>query len=116
MSEDNEYEILPSGEMQKKYGLYAHNREVLKLDPGKVPLALRHLIPLAERWGEGDDIIRDDMIKTASAEERQVLKRAVAEHDDLMDAWLAGPEAKGPTYSDEYNAFSCMRMAAYGIA
>ncbi len=77
---------------------------------------MRHLIPLAERWGEGDDIIRDDMVSKASAEERQELKRAVAEHDDLLDTWLAGPEAKGPTYSDEYNAFSCMRMAADGMS
>jgi len=115
MPDNDEYEILPAGEMQKKYGLYAENRQIIKLDPSKVPAALRHLIPLAERWGEGDDIIRDDMIDKASAEERQLLKRAIAEHDDLLDAWLAGPEAAGPNYSDEYNAFTCMRMAALGI-
>jgi hypothetical protein len=115
MASKDEYEILPAGEMQKKYDLYAENREIIKLDPNKVPEAFRHLIPFAERWGEGDDIIRDDMIKKASAEERFALKRVIVEYDNLLDDWLAGPEALGPKYSDEYSAFSNMRMAAYGI-
>ena len=115
MASNDEHEILPAGEMQKKYGLYAENREVIKLDPNKVPEVFRHLIPLAEKWGEGDDVIRDDMIAKASEEERQALKRVIREYDNLLDEWLAGPEALGPKYSDEYNAFSNMRMAAYGI-
>ncbi|SRR6266404_566338 len=115
MTGKDKYEILPAGEMQKKYGLYAEKRAIFKLDPRKVPEALRHLIRPAERWGEGDDTIRGDMIKKASTEERQLLKRTIAEQDDLLDEWLAGLDASGPKYSDESNAFTCMRMAADDI-
>jgi hypothetical protein len=54
------FEVLPAGEMRKKYGLTAENRPIIKLDPAKVPEPLRHLIPLAERFGISDDLIRED--------------------------------------------------------
>jgi hypothetical protein len=31
---------------------------VSQLDPGKVPADLRDLLPLAQRWGIGDDVDR----------------------------------------------------------
>jgi hypothetical protein len=33
------------------------------LDPGKVPEPLRHLVPLARRWGVGDDVERMELIE-----------------------------------------------------
>jgi hypothetical protein len=54
MSDD--FEILPAGEMRAKYGLKAENRPTIILDAGKVPVALRHLIPLAESFGVSDDL------------------------------------------------------------
>ena len=77
-----------------------------------MPEQLLHLIPLAELWGVSDDLIRDDMVRTAPRAAVDELKRIIKEHDDLLDDWLAGPEAQGPTYSAEYTAFSAMRMAA----
>ena len=58
MSDKPDWEIVPTGEMQKMYGLYAENRPIVKLDPEKVPPSLRHLIPLAEKWRITDGIIR----------------------------------------------------------
>jgi hypothetical protein len=45
-------------------------------------------------------------------EERRSMKDAVEKYDSEFDLWLAGPEAAGPEYSDEYIAFSALRMAA----
>ena len=77
-----------------------------------VPAGLRHLIPLAERFGVTDDVQWERLISAALPAELARLKAAVAASDDDLDAWLAGPEAEGPSYSAEYLAFSAMRMAA----
>jgi hypothetical protein len=111
MKEDK-FELLSVEEMRKKYGLVAANRPVIHLNPENVPEALRHLIPYAELWGVSDDLVRDDMVRLAPREAIDELKRLVAQHDDLLDEWLAGPEADGPEFSAEYTAFSAMRMAA----
>jgi hypothetical protein len=57
--------IAPASQLQRKYGLYAKNRPVIRLDPEQVPVYLRPLITLAEKWGIGDDIIRNDCIAVA---------------------------------------------------
>lgn len=85
---------------------------VPQLDPKRVPPGLRHLIPLAQRYGITDNLDREQAVLASSPEELAELKAAVARHDDEMDGWLAGPEADEPPYSDEYLAFSAMRMAA----
>jgi hypothetical protein len=108
----DDFELLSVGEMRRKYGLTADNRPTIRLDPQRVPEPLRRLIPLAELWGVGDDLIRDDMVKKAPAAAIAELKRIVDQYDDLLDEWLAGPEAEGPTFTPEYTAFSAMRMAA----
>mgnify|MGYP000331645806 CR=1 FL=1 len=106
------FDLLSVEEMRRKYGLVAENRPTIRLSAENVPKELRHLIPLAELWGVSDDLIRDDMVKTAPRIAIDDLKRTIEEHDDLLDDWLAGPEAQGPKYSAEYTAFSAMRMAA----
>src|SRR6476469_3505388 len=100
--------------MRAKYGLTAENRPTIVLDAVKVPAALRPLIPLAEQFGVSDDLIREDLITKSSAEELEAMRRAVEAHADAFDEWLAGPEAEGPEYSEEYIAFTCLRMAADG--
>jgi hypothetical protein len=105
------FELLSAEEMRRKYGLVAENRPPIRLNPENVPEPLRHLIPLAELWGVSDDLIRADMVRRAPRAAVDDLRRIIEEHDDLLDDWLAGPEAKGPTYSAEYTAFSAMRMA-----
>lgn len=108
----DQYELISVGEMRRKYGLVSDNRQIIRLDQERVPSALRHLIPLAEFWGISDDTIRDDLVSKSPRAAIEDLKRIIAEHDDLLDLWLAGPEAAGPIFSPEYTAFSAMRMAA----
>jgi hypothetical protein len=107
---DKQWEVLPAGEMRRKYGLYAENRPLIKLNPKRVPEPLRVLIPLAEKFGISDDLIREDFFDKTPKSELMTLKRTLAEYDDLLDEWLAGPEADGPKFSKEYIAFSAMRM------
>jgi len=84
----------------------------MKLDQTKVPECCAHLIPLAERWGAGDDIDRENFISGANPEELQALVDAImALPDDGMFDWLAGPESFSSTPTDEYLAFTCMTMA-----
>lgn len=104
------FEVAPAGELRANYGLTAENRPAIKLDPGRVPEPLRNLIPLAEKFGIADDLIRDDVFAMAPKRELAVLRRAVEKYGDLLDTWLAGPEAAGPKFSAEYIAFSAMHM------
>jgi hypothetical protein len=108
----DQFEVATGGELRRRYGLTAENRPTIHLDPRKVPKELRHLLPLAEYWGVGDDLIRDDIVYKADPEARQALVAAVARHEDALSAWLTSPEALhlGPTPA--YVAFTCMRMAS----
>jgi len=83
-----------------------------KLVHSNVPAELRTLIPLAERYGVSDDGYRTDMLATLDQTEREQLIRAVQERDDALDVWLAGPEAAVVAPTNEYVAFSALRMAA----
>lgn len=82
------------------------------LDPQRVPASLHHLISLAQRFGVTDDLAREAIVSSSSMKEIEALKLAVQDSEELLDAWLAGPEAAGPCFSNEYIAFSAMRMAA----
>ncbi|PIG09828.1 hypothetical protein [Comamonas sp. 26] len=82
------------------------------IDSQRVPAALRHLIPLAQKFGISDDLAREAIVSSSSMAEIKVLKQAVQANNALLDAWLAGPEATDPCFSNEYIAFSAMRMAA----
>lgn len=84
----------------------------MNLRPSKIPLQLHPLIGLAEKFGLADDNVREHVVANSSMEERLSIKDAVEKYDDDFDLWLAGPEAAGPEYSDEYIAFSALRMAA----
>jgi hypothetical protein len=100
------FEVLPAGEMRKKYGLTAENRPEIRLNPENVPEAFRPLIPFAELWGVGDDLIREDLVLKAPLAALRELREAVKPvYFDLGD-WLA--EVESPDFTDEWRAFSCM--------
>src|SRR5437016_4011339 len=98
---DGDFEVLPAGEMRAKYGLNAENRPTIKLDRAKVPVALRHLILLAEQFGVSDDLICEDVVAKTPPTEVEAMRRAVEAHADAFDEWLAGPESEGPKFSDD---------------
>jgi hypothetical protein len=61
---------------------------VLPLDPGKVPEDLRDLVPLAQRWGIGDDVARAERVRTATDAERAELRAAFGSQQARTTAWL----------------------------
>jgi hypothetical protein len=111
----SEFEVLSAGVMRAKYGLTAANRPTIRLDAAAVPPALQHLIPLAEQFGVGDDLIRMDVVANTPPAAVAAMRATIAAHSDVFDEWLAGPESNGPGFSPEYIAFTCLRMAADGV-
>ena len=81
-------EILPAGVMKEKYGLtYDHYRPP-RMNPRRVPEHLRDLLPLARKWGIGDDIIRDDLRQKASVQEKGELEKALSGRERSVFEWL----------------------------
>ncbi len=74
-----------------------------------MPTNLRHLIPLAEKWGIGDDVERAEFIERAPAADRQALIQALAPHQTAITAWLDSFETNPMT--DEAAAFMYMQLA-----
>lgn len=114
MADDPYFEVASGRELRQKYGLTAENRPTIRLDSSRVPEALRRWIPLAERWGVGDDLIREDCVEKATLEELDELL-AWTPDDAVLEAWLAGPESESARVSEEYVAFTCLVMA-YDLA
>lgn len=102
-------EILPASEMQEKYELTADNRPVTRLDATKVPDDLVDLIPFAEKWGIGDDLIREDFQSTATREEKQALADALRVKNARITKWLDA-QSKDAPMTDEAAAFMYMQL------
>lgn len=88
----------------------AHSK--LKLNPKHVPERFWPWIPYAELWGIEDDYFRDEFVSSAPQVAKDDLVAAVREINAQLNKWLAGDEASSPTPSNEYCAFTCLRMAA----
>ena len=80
------------------------------LDTMQVPADLRHLAPLAEEWGIGDDVDRGAKVDASSAAERDALRTALAPHHARITAWLDS-FAQGTPMPDEAAAFMYMQLA-----
>jgi len=112
MKEDS-FVLLSVAELRRRFYPTNEMPPLLSLRSENVPQS-RELIPLAERWGISDDILRQHACRNAPPAELQYLKAVIDHFDDALDDWLAGPEAALPIQSAEYLAFSNMRMAADG--
>jgi hypothetical protein len=87
-------------------------RRFVRLDPQQVPEPCRVLLPLAERWGLGDDYEREALVSTAGNSELEALVRSVdAVPDEALYGWLAGPESQSAQPTQEYVAVTCLTMA-----
>ena len=70
-------------------------------------------MPLAERWGIGDDFERARLVTGAPAFELRALVDAVDAIDDgELYGWLAGPESLAAQPTPEYIAATNLTMAA----
>lgn len=83
------YAIGRAAELQQEHQLYAENRPLIRLDPARVPANLRHLIPLAEKWGIADDIIRGDYIDRVNDAAKRELHDSFYGPYDEITAWLS---------------------------
>ena len=101
--------IAPASVLQRRFGLHAEHRPIIRLDPDDVPADLRHLIPLAEKWGVGDDIIRHDLIERSSHLERRELHDALYEPFERITEWLDAQT--GSLLTPEAEAFLYMQTA-----
>ena len=102
-------DIASGSELQKHFGLYAENRQILTLDPAQVPANLRHMVALAEKWGIGDDIIRNDLIdKSSDAAKRELHDAMYAPFEEITE-WLNS--FAGRPLPPEAEAFMYMQTA-----
>jgi len=84
----------------------------MQLDQTKVPASLTPLLPIAEKWGIGDDFERERALDAASQQELEFLVHSIdAMSDDDLFGWLSGPESYNPKPSKEYIALTALTMA-----
>lgn len=111
MPDKPHFEVASAKELREKYGLTAENRPAIHLDASRVPVQFRQWISLAEHWGIGDDLIREDCVEKATPEELRQLLAFGDAYDSVLTDWLAELEANTPPFTEEYIAFSCLGMA-----
>src|SRR5581483_10926277 len=82
------------------------------LNPAKVPPALTHLLPVAEKWGISDDYDRERAVRSASREELEALIHSIdSVSDEELFGWLSAKEASNPNPTKEYVALTNLTMA-----
>ena len=114
MSDDPSFSIVSGREWREhlaRHGITPDHLPVIELDRGSVPERFRRWIPLAERWGIGDDVLRESCVSHASPEELTELLSFARDMDAVYDEWLAGPDSFSTSPTAEYIAFSCLAMA-----
>ena len=83
------------------------------MHPDDVPEPLRHLIPWAERWGNGDDHERSVAVTSAAEDDLRLLVDTVDNADqESLYGWLEEPESYSQDLSPGYLAFTQLTMAA----
>lgn len=103
-------DIAPADAFRAAYAPDAIAAARTPLDPAKVPASLRGLVPLAEYWGIGDDVLREMMQEGESPAKKKAMADAVTPHNAAITAWLDGLRTAEPM-SDEAAAFMYMRWA-----
>jgi hypothetical protein len=81
-------EIAPAGELRDRLDTSLEAYAQIEIDPANVPDDLRDLIPFAEQWGIGDDVLRADYEEAASAEEKARFKAALTGRTARITEWL----------------------------
>jgi hypothetical protein len=89
-NEPNEYDIGAGDELQRRYGWYVENWVPPAIDPANVPESLRHLIPVARRWGITCDVTRHDAGRKASKSELTELRHQLQGTHALYEDWAFG--------------------------
>ena len=102
-------DIAPAGAFRAAYAPDAIAAARTPLDPANVPAHLRSLVPLAEYWGIGDDVLREMLQEAESPAKKTALADAANPHNAAITAWLdSWPQ--GEPMSDEAAAFMYMQQ------
>jgi len=83
--------------------------EPIHLRRDRVPPDLVDLIPFAEKWGIGDDVLRNEMRERVTDAEKQALTDALAGRHARITAWLDS-FPQGQPMSEEAAAFMYMQL------
>lgn len=102
-------EIATAGELKVKYNLHTGKSPKIILNPNNVPIDLRDLIPLAEKWGIGDDIIRSEFQNEATDAEKLELKTILDKRLLRINEWLDS-FGNGKDMTEEAGAFMYMLL------
>ena len=86
--EDDSFVLLTVAEMRQKFYQPNELPPRLSLRSENVPKSLQKLIPIAERWGISDDLLRQDARRTATPAELKYLMAVIDHFDDALDDWL----------------------------
>jgi hypothetical protein len=102
-------DIAPADAFRAAYAPDALAAARTPLDPANVPAHLRSLVPLAEYWGIGDDVLREMLQEGESPAKKTALADAANPHNAAITAWLdSWPQ--GEPMSDEAAAFMYMQQ------
>jgi len=83
-----------------------------KLNAKNLPLALVPLVPMAEKWGIGDDYDREAAVSNASVVELEALIHCIdGISDDDLYGWLERCQKTPDHHTEEYAAITCLTMA-----
>lgn len=97
----------PASEMQEKYGWYAENRPIFRIDPREVPLSLHDMIPYAEKFAVRCDVTRSDFYDKLPKKELAEFARVIDARRPEIEEWL---DSHGP-YSDARTHFLYLMKA-----
>ncbi|MGE0741276.1 MAG: hypothetical protein AB7O98_08025 [Hyphomonadaceae bacterium] len=87
-------------------------------DTSPVPPGLKHLVPLAQVWGQHSGLARDEIIDATPRAVRDFVAEMLYRPgvQEQLNIWLAGPEAasgiKTGEFSEAYLAFTYLNVAA----
>ena len=91
---NGEFDIGPASNLQRKYGWYAENRPLIRVDAGEVPPTLLDLIPFVERWAIPCDMTRHDYFDNQPEADVRELARVVGRREQAVNAWLDSTQSE----------------------
>jgi hypothetical protein len=109
-SEGQDGGAAPAGETRRNPTTSTSEGSAVHLDSSQVPADLRDLLPLAEKWGIGDDVARSQFQAKASQAEKDALKSALTGRNKRITQWLDSFSDANPM-SDEAAAFMYMQLS-----
>lgn len=108
--------VLPTGVEKQQNELRTESPPIVKIAPEKVPEHLRDLIPMAEKWGIGDDDVRLDFADKATEAEKNAFRDALRGRTAQVTEWLDSfEEPLGMTEEAGYFMYMLLALDESGL-